>query len=97
MADVFDGDQFDDSSETEEGPFNHVYNYQLTRNGQTITLNVEVDYYPADEDGESYVDVLSANWGDYEFYLSPEEESDMAYDIASQIDEDLEKGEAATP
>ena len=97
MADVFDGDQFENESQDNEGPLTYTYDYQLTRNGQTITLSVEVDYYPADEDGESFVDVLSTNWGDYEFYLSPEEESDMAYDIASQIDEDLEKGEAATP
>jgi hypothetical protein len=56
-----------------------------------------VDYYPPIDGNVSYVDVLSANWGDYEFYLSPEEESDMADDIANQIEEELEKGESQSP
>ncbi len=95
MSEVFDGDQF--SGEVEEGPISYLYDYDLTRNNQTITLNIEVDYYPPVDGNVSYVDVLSANWGDYEFYLSPEEESEMADNLANEIEEELEKGDSQSP
>ena len=84
---------FLDSSE--ERVFELEYDISVTRNKQTISVNVLVEVFPDDD----HVNILECKWGEDEFYLNRLEEDHVINTVLDDIsdnpidDDCIEDGE----